>query len=319
MAILRMVTRNRRVFVVRTNNLDKVAYSKSAQSVDFLLERLTEKGLIIDNEVRARHALRLIGYYRLLSYMRRYQIRPQKTFLAETRFSDILEFYELDRSIRMACLDAIERIEVCLRSVLSNEISIAHGPHWYTNSELFGNTESFSHIVRHIEYYMGARSAKRHHENGISHYHSKYNSPPLPPSWVTFENLSFSKLSQILASLHRAERTKVARYFDLPEKLVVSWMHTISDFRNCCAHHERLLNRRFKFQPSVAKKEEIRFFDDIENQRLYARIVIIVLILRSVDLHSHFRNQIRALLLTKDEMIDSRDIPDHWKDHSIWK
>ncbi|MEG9533976.1 Abi family protein [Mannheimia indoligenes] len=52
----------------------------------------------------------------------------------------MLNLYIFDRELRLIVLDAIERIEVSIRTKISNEMSIqSQNPFWYIKEDYFQN------------------------------------------------------------------------------------------------------------------------------------------------------------------------------------
>lgn len=106
-------------------------YRKTPRTAQETLHRLWNKGLLIDDRPAAERALSGLGYFRLLIYMRLFQL-PSGSFRARTRFLDFIDLYEFDRSLRALAMDATERVEVGLRASLSNPMSVQTGDaHWF--------------------------------------------------------------------------------------------------------------------------------------------------------------------------------------------
>lgn len=106
-----------------------IVYTKIAETVDQTVQRLIAKKLEIDDLTTAEKALKSIGYFRLLIYMRHFQDNaPSREFVAAAKFSHILDLYSFDRSVRLLTLDAIERLEVALRAAIINPLAELHGP-----------------------------------------------------------------------------------------------------------------------------------------------------------------------------------------------
>lgn len=68
----------------------RIAYTKQAKSTSDLLAHLNAKGLIAPDRQKALHSLELIGYYRLLIYMRPLQDNRSRLFKSDVKFDDIL-------------------------------------------------------------------------------------------------------------------------------------------------------------------------------------------------------------------------------------
>lgn len=58
-------------------------------------------------------------------------------FKADTFFEDIIDRYNFDRHLRLIAFDAIERIEVALRTKMIYILSMRFGGLWYLDSSIF--------------------------------------------------------------------------------------------------------------------------------------------------------------------------------------
>ena len=69
----------------------------------------------------------------------------------------------------------------------------------------------------------------------------------MPPSWMALEVVSFATLSRLFQSLRLDSRKEyITEQFGLKKVAILeNWLHSISNLRNCCAHHSRVWNRRF--------------------------------------------------------------------------
>src|SRR5688572_27548305 len=115
-------------------------FLKPALSIHQHIEKLKARGLLIENEAEAAHYLKHISYYRLGPYLRAFQLpnkRPDHVFKPGTRFQDALKLYIFDRELRLIFLDVLERIEVSIRTCISNHMSETHGPHWFLQPNHF--------------------------------------------------------------------------------------------------------------------------------------------------------------------------------------
>ena len=96
-------------------------YNKPALDENELIERYIERGLIITDRNRAARYLRHIGYYRLSPYTIPFQAdRTTHSFRPDTTFDDIFSIHVFDRQLRLLTMDALERVEVAVRSLNSS-------------------------------------------------------------------------------------------------------------------------------------------------------------------------------------------------------
>lgn len=299
-----------------------VKFSKPATDLAAQIALLRARGLGISDEARARHYLRHIGYYRLSGYALPFQVDHNADgahrFRAGVGFDDVLDLYIFDRKLRLLALDAIERIEVALRALLSHEMSVRHGPHWFMAAAHFGTTFDHAGFLDHVKREIGHDPAKAHaRQTFIQHYYAHYGDPELPPSWMIFEVLSFGSVSQVFKNLTRANQKPIAGLMGLDSSVLVSWLHAISYLRNLAAHHQRLWNRVFTIKPLAARHYAAEFQNP---KRFYAQAVIIHVLLKVIAPESQWQNRLAQLLSGHPEANPGKmGFPGDWMTREVWR
>jgi len=283
-----------------------VKYNKQALSNADLLARWQAKGLVIASTADATRALNFIGYFRLRGYALPLmtQTSAGRQFRPGTTFDEILARYELDRELRRITLGQLERIEVAVRTVVSNQMSLQYGPFWYLNhpSQVLGH--ALGHRGKPEPFPLGRflgdveRETQRSKDPFAQHYFSTYNEPLLPPSWLMAECLSFGKWSTLYKHLQKADaahpnpKKAVAKVFGLSAPLVESWLHALTVLRNICAHHGRVWNRHFTVTPAVYVQAQSHF---AQQKSFYCLAVVMRLFSRPIDAHNEWPLQLMDL------------------------
>jgi abortive infection bacteriophage resistance protein len=111
---------------------------KPHKSYSELVNLLISRGMIVPDKNRAERKLSQIGYYRLSGFWypcREFRTisrqadsgvkkKPQREdfFQPNINFNDIIDLYLFDKRLRLLILDAIERIEIHVRSVIAHEL-----------------------------------------------------------------------------------------------------------------------------------------------------------------------------------------------------
>ncbi|ANU65360.1 hypothetical protein A4V04_02175 [Burkholderiales bacterium YL45] len=85
------------------------------------VDKLRERGLTVLDTTKAEKQLETIGYYRLSSYFffleeKNSDGSRSHKFCKGATFDDAMRFYVFDQKLRLLVMEAIERIEVSLRS-----------------------------------------------------------------------------------------------------------------------------------------------------------------------------------------------------------
>jgi len=204
----------------------KRKFTKRALSVSDLITFMEGKGLTVADRTKAERCLTYLGYYRLKIYTRPFEDTAKK-FRNGTTFDQIVEVYDFDRMLRLLCLDAIERIEVALRSHVINVMGAHGGPHFYYDEAFFESKDAVTSMRQ-----LGERGKHL----SITHYKAEYQEPHLPAIWCLTEASTFGQLSKLYADLERQYRKEIARGFGFDEKICVSWFKSIATLRNKCAH-----------------------------------------------------------------------------------
>jgi abortive infection bacteriophage resistance protein len=228
-------------------------YSKPALSIDQQIAQLQRRGMIFGDPQLAAHYLRELNYYRLSGYwLRREADHAIHQFQLGTRFEDVLADYVFDRELKLLVLDAVERIEVSVRTHWAHELSLRHGPHAHLDSTLFrkrsqnwSRPDAVASLINGVE---------RSRERFIKHLRATYDEL-LPPIWAVVEVMSLGQISRWFDNLcHAADRNAIAAGYGLDETLLTSFLHHISVVRNICAHHGRLWDRELPFRAQLPRK-----------------------------------------------------------------
>ena len=237
-------------------------FIKPALSIQQQIDQWIGRGLNVADRAKAEHFLSVISYYRLSGYTLPFQVRGNTNqnhkFKFGTSFDDILTLYTFDRELRLLVMDAVERIEVALRTQITNHMSVTHKePHWYLDDKFFRDKYKHTELLSEIE-----KDVSKTQELFIVHYKDVYDTPASPPIWMVSELLSLGKISKLydnLANVNAStkglnDQKEIAKCFNVPSKVLRSWLEAITYTRNLCAHHSRLWNREYAIVPIIPKK-----------------------------------------------------------------
>ena len=120
-------------------------YLKTPISISEQIEKLKDRGLSFLDEKKAANYLSNISYYRLRAYTYPFQDNdnPDHPFVQKIDFEDIIELYVFDRRLRLLIFNAIEKIEIALRTQIIYHFSLAYGAYWHLKPELCNNALYF--------------------------------------------------------------------------------------------------------------------------------------------------------------------------------
>ena len=314
-------------------------FNKPPLTYEKQVELLLSRGLIVTDRKRAERHLANISYYRLSAYMLPYKKKEDgiiiDAFKEGTTWDDIYDLYVFDRKLRLLVFDAIERLEVAIRTQIIYQLSHKYGSHWQANAYIFnpprevtlrdGRTITID-VYREIQSHIKEQLHSNRAEVFIQHYHNKYGTPENPPSWMSVEIMYFNHLSKICTGLkNRADINGIASYFALPPKTFCSWLHTMNYVRNICAHHSRLWNRDLNIVPeklSFSKRLVwISNPDTAKRSKTYYFFCMINYMLQVANPTSQFKTKLKELLEEYKNVIslDSMGFPQGWKEEKMWE
>lgn len=295
-------------------------FSKKPLSFKDQVSQLEKRGLLIGDRDKAEYYLSHLNYYRLAAYCLPFEIdHNTHQYIEGTTFDQVLDLYIFDRELRLLVLDAIERIEVSIRTHLAYTLAHKYGPHGYLNSALFKANWPHSKNVRQLE-----NEIRNSREVFIRHLSQKYDEP-LPPIWATVEIMTFGQLSKWYANLSSgADRNAVANVYGMDEINLVSFLHHLSTVRNICAHHSRLWNREFTFTFKLPRKRPAQLLSVLNlspttTKKIYNTLVVLDYLMNTISPDTRWKQRLMALL-NRHPVADplSMGFPEQWHELPIW-
>lgn len=300
-----------------------MTFGKPALTVNAQIDLLLERGMAIPNRERAQHYLSHINYYRLRAYWLPFETVPTgdnpHAFTPDTRFETVLAIYVFDRNLRLLLLDAIERVEISLRTTLAQHLATTYGPFAHDKPALFKQQEDWRKSQDELR-----KEYQRSRETFAKHYRERYPELATPPIWVACELMTLGHLSRWLKNLLKPEdRQHIANQYGLDERVLLSFTHHLTVVRNHCAHHGRVWNRRFalRFTPPTKKPKHIASaFNPSAPQLIYNTLTLLVYLLDRLSPAHTWRTEIHALLNAHPEIdTASMGFPEHWRETSLWR
>lgn len=210
--------------------------------------------MLFTDEPYAIHFLKNVSYYRLKGYWWDQQIDPLHNLKPGTHFEDIISWYNFDRHLRLILFDAIERIEIALRTKMIYHLSVSYGGLWYLNPTLFNDTSRHFDLIGELQ-----KEFNRSQEVFIKDHRARYPHDSAD-AWKIMEVASMGTLSKIYKNLtpQLPEKAVIAKEMGLNlHSELSSWLEAITYVRNITAHHSRLWSRNMVKKPTETIKNPI--------------------------------------------------------------
>lgn len=295
---------------------------KPARTIQEQIALLQSRNMSFKQIANAPHFLSNISYYRLKGYWWELQDdRVTHHFVNDSYFEDVIDLYNFDRHFRLIVFNAIERIEISLRTKIIYHLSLRYGSEWYLNPSLFEEQKRYTSFVAKLFQDMSNSSEEfiiKHFENHPAEH---------PESWKAMEVLTLGSLSKLYQNLKHQlpEKNKISREFGLyNQKYLSSWLLTITVIRNIIAHHSRLWNRviinKYDWPASTPQPLLNYIPDNRQRRKLFPLLSAILYMNNEISPGNSIKNELINLFNNYPQIHLSRiGFPINWQNEPIWK
>lgn len=295
-------------------------YNKPHLTLQEQVEKLASRGLSIPDRDRASRFLETVGYYRASAYA--YPFRELlatgteretsvqyrgNTFVVDAQFSWIEDLWRFDRDLRLLILDAIETVEIALRSKVGYHLGL-RDTFGHLRATKLDNArtaepdvddpgrEMFEVWRERFESHQ-ARAAKS--EDFIKHYVQKYDGRL--PVWVATEIMEFGQLVRLLGFMTDSDQSRISTdVAAISGAVFVRWMKVTNYVRNVSAHHARLWNRSLTYKigrvPDNAAPLTHLNDDAVRRSRVYGICALLAYLTSAIRVEDGWTNRLVALL-----------------------
>lgn len=266
------------------------------------IELLKNRNLLINDEDFAKKILSSINYYRLSAYG--LGLHENNIYKDGVKFEDIYRLYEFDMKFKYILLEAIEKIEIMLRTKIAYHMAISYGNEAHLDSKLFQKEKFHKKFLADLE----MEKQNQHNSAFVKHHNEVYGGRM--PIWVAVELVSFGKLSHFFSNLLVEDQMTIAKEVKTKPIYLRSWLKSLVELRNICAHYGRVYNRIFTSTPKLYREHR-----EIKEERIFALILVIKRLIDENSSRQKFFYKLQALIEEYEENINLSYIgfPFGWK------
>jgi len=246
-------------------------YNKTPLTFDQQIDLLISRGLVVKDRKSLLIHLNNVSYYRLSAYW--YSFRQDNDMLKPgTTFEVIWRRYTLDRQMRLLVMDAIERVEIAVRTQLTNMFTLKYGPFGHLNPANLPRIDHdrWNDLIRKIR-----DEAVHSQERFVEHYNQKYAEEIDLPLWMAVELMTFGMLFTFFRGSESEIKRSVAAVYGISAEVLESWLHCLNQVRNICAHHGRLWNKVLGVKPAIPRRNKHPQWYipvEVKNDRLFSSV-----------------------------------------------
>lgn len=298
-------------------------YTKNSIDVTQQIIQLKQRGLIFSNEFEAAQILQNISYYRLAGYWWPMQSdKINHLFKPNSTFDNVIAIYKFDRELRVLIFDVIERIEIGFRTRLIYYLSQEKSPWWFEDMTNFKNAVEHTTTLLAID-----NELKKSKEVFIIEHKKKYHTDTRrPPAWKTLEIASLGNISKLYGNLKPTIKSKDIIASELGivnHSYLPSWLQSISQIRNICAHHSRLWNKNLPGSPKLLPKPPRPWLLNVPQpsdfHKLYIHLCCMRYLLNIINPKNNFTQRLNELL-KRYPNIDPKALGllEDWQNEPLW-
>lgn len=308
-------------------------YTKPATTFEEQADQLLKRGMIGDRATMIAR-LSFVNYYRLSAYwwpfrkLGKTPLERLDDFVDGAEFVVAWDHYVFDQRLRVLVMEAIERIEVATRTQLAY-----HHAHTWTPDAYATNLKSLPRLTSgsvadprsHAAFLEKLQANLRQNSDKpfVRHFKNKYTTSLHLPIWMAVELMSLGNVTTMYQGCDDAVRDLVAtNVANVSNAIFGSWLLTLLNVRNICAHHGRLWNRKLAKIPAIpAYKVRPEWYQPhFDSTKVYAALTICNYLLGIVTGGLSTWGKRIVALLGEHPRVPMADMgfPVKWLDSPLW-
>jgi len=285
--------------------------NKEFKTINQQLEILKNKGLIVEDEERAKSILLKENYFFLNGYRHLFMnSSSDRTYVTGATFNELYSLFLFDRYSRNIFFKNLLIIENRLKSVVSYQLSKKYGyrEKEYLNIKNFTSDPEKKRRVRDIIDKMKRQiriNTCRH--NATMHYLKNYGYIPL---WILVKVLSFGMISELFSILKIDDQREVADVLGVSVDFLNDFLPILSNYRNLCAHEDIVFDHKTeKVIPDTEYHKKLNIFK-MDDEYIYGKndIFAVIIMFKFLLEEDEFRLMLKEFeyeFEKLDGMIDS--------------
>lgn len=248
--------------------------SKPFLTIDEQISLLEGRGVVFHDRDAAARFLLAYNYYSVVNGYKDAFLDEDKTnqhvevYREGTSFEQIMSLYYFDRALRRITLGMLLDAEETMRTAVVYAFCEQNRDHddyldpaSYCTSREYRSKKDYSKNLIRLLYTLQGISENRQHKRSIGHYIKKYRSVPL---WVLSRCITFGSMSAFYDLQKLKVKQRACEYLadttgnEISPNQLRQAYKVLSQFRNICAHEERL------YCATVGKNGDMRMRELVE-------------------------------------------------------
>ena len=300
---------------------------KIFKTIDEQVDILKRKGLIINDEKKARETLLRENYFFISGYRHLFMNKENKDkFLPGTTFDELYATFLFDRAIRNTFFKNILIVENNIKSITSYQLSKKYGfkekdyldPKNFSQDSLQSRQvyDVLNKVKRQIRVNGRKHTATFHY---IEHY-------GYIPFWILVKVLSFGIMAEFYDILKYEDQADISHFYNISPETLSTYLSLLSNFRNVCAHEDILYDHRTQRVIPDSKFHQLLNIPKDDDGYIYGKndlfsLVIMLKIMLSKDDFDEMITEISREVENLDKIVNTVPLdtilnrigfPDNW-------
>ena len=216
------------------------------KQLDNLIEK---KNLIINDKEFARAKLQDVCYYSLIDGYKNLFYNPMtRQYETGTAFEDIVGLYEFDKRLRTLIFQKICSAEQKIRSLISYHFceTYSENQNDYLNPNNYNNIKANKYGIQKLIKILSNEANISTEHAYVVYQRNTYGNVPL---WVILNTLTLGQTSKMYSFFTTSIQSKISTNFKkVSEKELAQYLKVLTQFRNICAHNERLFLFKSRYE-----------------------------------------------------------------------
>ncbi len=297
-------------------------YDKEPKSFDEQADLLLARGLVADRTLLVRR-LRATSYFRLSGYLHPFREIGSDRYRPGTTLEGVWKICVFDQRLRTLLLDAIEAIEVHVRTQLAYHFSHRHGAFAYTDDHCFPNLRPDQFILWQRKLDDQVERSLKSREEFVAHFFAKYGDEHRRlPVWALVELMDFGATLTFFRGVNDDIKKQVAAEIGQPDRVAMSWLLALNTVRNRCAHHLRLYNWELGTPVLIPQPGKFPEWHTprLPNNRMAVILTLCRVWMNHLSPNNGWSQRVRALFAEFPEQpLAPMGFAVGWKDQPLWK
>lgn len=303
--------------------------TKQFMNLEEQLEILKSRGLIVEDETKAKIILLRENYFFLSGY-RHVFLRSSKdrTYVPGVTFDELYALFTFDRNFRNIIFKNLLIIENNIKSILSYQLSKKYGykekdymkPSNFTQDAK--KVRQVNDLIKKMKRQIRV-NGKQH--SATYHYISNYGYIPL---WILVKVLSFGLVGELYSILKVEDQLSISEMYHLDVEVLSTYLSILANYRNLCAHEDILFERRIEKNIHDTKYHKMLNIPVMDDEYIYGKndLYAVIIILKQLLSEDEFRLLINEISYEVDllngridsipfeKILDRMGFPNNWRD-----